>query len=674
MILGVMAIAGQMMAGTVCGTGTQVPHGYVPAMLSNGSVCMTADNLGGVPQSPGKERNTFLSSGIFIEGLRLGPPRYHLCGQGSYRLTLAIDGKTCDKPDRWSQTFDPLTAKSIVTNVFGDVVRVVETFIADDMDVIAVRQTFPGTDSSRLTVGVDYSEPRDERIVGKWERSPDGRTFGYTLYGRKVQRRRITIRSAREDGAFVTFVSFGGSYGGTYAALSERHTAEWAAYYAASSVEIPDAELMRMRMMAEYQMKCNVTAWSIPVGIFPTHWDGRAFAFDEMYGVQGLLSSGHIAEARRAADFRFATLPQAQQRVRHPRTRKFFGYGARWIFAGMEDDEVDASPPGYWRDHIFHMSAIARTCHLTAQYMDDLAYLREKAYPVMRECARFFRSQHVYEAADGSAFIGKCTDLERLGPCRDRPFMTTCGVIHTFRSCAGVAARLGVDAEETADWRATADRLEKSLPVKDGRFAATADNLDALSMGTLAGYFPFPIFPKGHPQQTAAVDYFLAQGAKGGNMYPTGKNICPWYAATMALAALRAGEGERVVPLLKEAAQSAGVWGEYWEINEPGVAEYRPWFMTAAGNCLYALNQMLLMEADGECRLAAGVPCAWTDYSFRLPAEGGYEVDCVVKGGKVVRLVLRTRNPSPAKRVQLVLPDGTRRTAVLDACEVTLPE
>ncbi|MBQ6340516.1 MAG: alpha/beta hydrolase [Kiritimatiellae bacterium] len=653
------------------GAGSDAPPGYVPAMLSNGRVCMTADFLGGVPASPAKTRGSFLTPGIFIEGRRLGPPKYDLYGHGHYRLTLAVDGKPCAAPNRWTQNLDALGARSIVTNFFGPVTRVVETFVAADADVIAVRQTFPGTDAARLAVGLDYVEPRDERIVGTWETLPDGRAFTYVAYGRNVDRGRITLRHAREDGAFVTFISFGEPYAGTYAALAGRHAAAWAAYYGASRVEVPDAALMRMRLMAEYQMKCNVTDWTIPVGIFPSHWSGKSFAFDEMYGVQGLLSAGHFAEARRAADFRFKTLPQAQQRVKH-RTKKFFGYGARWLWEGMEDNVTEGSPLGYWYDHIFHMSAIARTCHLTAAYMDDLAYLREKAYPVMRDCARFFRSQHVYESADGSAFIGKCTDLERLGPGRDRPFMTTCGVIHTFRSCAEAAGRLGVDAEEAADWRATADRLEKSLPVKDGRFAATADDLDALSMGTLAGYFPFPIFPQGHPRQTAAVDYFLAQGAKGGNMYPTGKKICPWYAATMAMAALRAGEGERVLPLLKEAAKSAGAWGEYWEINEPGVAEYRPWFMTAAGNCLYALNQMLLTEADGECRLAAGVPAAWKDYAFRLPAEGGYEVDCAVKNGKLARLALRTRHPGTDRKVTLVLPDGTRRALTLDKPEVAV--
>ena len=94
--------------------------------------------------------------------------------------------------------------------------------------------------------------------------------------------------------------------------------------------------------------------------------------------------------------------------------------------------------------------------------------------------------------------------------------------------------------------------------------------------------------------------------------------------------------------------------------------------MTAAGNCLYAINQILLMEADGECRLAVGVPSTWKDYSFRLPAEGGYEVECAVKGGSLASLVLRTRKPSAGKRVRLVLPDGARCDVELSSPVVTI--
>ena len=96
--------------------------------------------------------------------------------------------------------------------------------------------------------------------------------------------------------------------------------------------------------------------------------------------------------------------------------------------------------------------------------------------------------------------------------------------------------------------------------------------------------------------------------------------------------------------------------------------------MTAAGNCLYAMNQMLLAEMDGECRIGAGLPADWKDWSFRLPAESGYEVEFAMKGGRAEKLVLRPRRIDPARRIKLVLPDGSRREAALDKSEVVVLE
>ena len=433
---------------TVCGTGREMPRAYVPAMLSNGSLCMTADHLGGVPFPSQRTKSCRFSTGIFIAGRRL---LYNLYGHGSYRLTLAVDGKTLENPDRWSQTLDPLAAKSIVTNVFGDVTRVVETFVAQGCDVIAIRQTFPGTDTARLAVGLDYTPHRDAEgriVVGPWEDVPGGRAYSFTAYGKNIDKMRVTIRHAWEEGAFVTFISYTGldgkPYAGTYADLADRHESAWRKYYSASSVQLPDEKLMQLRTMAEYQLKCNVTRWNLPVGIFPSHWNGNSFAFDELYGVQGLLSAGHFEEARHVADFRFNTLGQAKRRVGGG------GRGARWYWECMEDTVREGAPSGHWLDHIFQMSAIAQTCNLTASYIGDLKFLRDKMYPVMRECARFYRAQYVYDAADGSSFVGICTDLERLGAAKERPCMTTCGIIHTFRACAAVADRLGVDAKEAS--------------------------------------------------------------------------------------------------------------------------------------------------------------------------------------------------------------------------------
>lgn len=70
-----------------------------------------------------------------------------------------------------------------------------------------------------------------------------------------------------------------------------------------------------------------------------------------------------------------------------------------------------------------------------------------------------------------------------------------------------------------------------------------------------------------------------------------------------------------------------GPFGETWEINEPGL-RIHPWFTTASGNCVFAVNEMLVRGT---------VPETWKDYAFRLPDGKGRWIDCEVKDGRRVR-------------------------------------
>ncbi|MBP5511019.1 MAG: hypothetical protein J6Z49_08890 [Kiritimatiellae bacterium] len=110
---------------TVCGEGTNAPPRYVPAMLSNGSLCMTVDFSGGV-SAPKKERRRGMSNGIFILGKRMGGPKYALYGHGWCRPTLKVDGTFLDVPGRWSQSLDPTVAKTTVVSKFGDIVQMLQ--------------------------------------------------------------------------------------------------------------------------------------------------------------------------------------------------------------------------------------------------------------------------------------------------------------------------------------------------------------------------------------------------------------------------------------------------------------------------------------------------------------------------------------------------------------------
>ena len=136
------------------------------------------------------------------------------------------------------------------------------------------------------------------------------------------------------------------------------------------------------------------------------------------------LDISHIT-AKIAADFRSATLRDACVRNNKNAKNPFYSHGARWVWEAAEGNEVESCPIGYWQDHVFHSAAVAQTVWTYYRYTGDLGYLKEKGYDVLRECALFFRRLCVQDMPDGTSFVTKCTDLERMGPGRDHAFMTT---------------------------------------------------------------------------------------------------------------------------------------------------------------------------------------------------------------------------------------------------------
>lgn len=186
-------------------------------------------------------------------------------------------------------------------------------------------------------------------------------------------------------------------------------------------------------------------------------------------------------------------------------------------------------------------------------------------------------------------------------------------------------------------------------------------------MATLAGFFPFPIFAPDHQPQRDAVRHFIDEGRASGNMYPTGSKICPWYAGTMSAASSWMEDRVEPVRWLREAFSAAGCFGEYFEINEPPDAVYHPWFTTAAGNCLYALNQMLLCDRGGEMFLGFTVPTDWKDYAFTLPSQQGVIVTVSVKNGGLETLAVKPRE-GVTGTVKLVF-----RSDVLDGAKLDNP-
>jgi len=92
---------------TVSGVSNAVPPGYVPPLVSNGSLCMLIDYLGCQAQN----RYVKMTPTIFWAGRRYGPPKDQLIPFGHFETEVeAAAGETQSVPARWTQTLDTRSA------------------------------------------------------------------------------------------------------------------------------------------------------------------------------------------------------------------------------------------------------------------------------------------------------------------------------------------------------------------------------------------------------------------------------------------------------------------------------------------------------------------------------------------------------------------------------------
>lgn len=684
---------------TVSGEQGAIPRGYVPPMVSNGSLCMSIDYQGGQSQ----RAVAGMTPGICWAGRRYGPPHDQLVPFGHFEQKLSVDGKACAAPATWTQTLNTKAAVVTCRNDYDNGLSV-ETAVFTPLshDLIVVKKRFlassAGVRVARMAFHYQFTPPGNgnhapRRVTGTcaWNEASGSAEFRYRADGYRpcdgvisvfsdktaaaaIDKQAVTLSSeitldAAKPLEVTTYLLFADSLDGKdylqraaklrelarqqgYDGLLAAHQKAWAAYWDESYAHVPNERLERVYCTAQYHLRANATQWSFPVGIFNTHWAGRFFGWDELFCYQALASSNHLAISRRCPEFRFAGLQKALYRNSHygkPGT-----YGARYPWETLEDGS-EAAPPGFWMEHVFHMSNIALAAWLQHLYTDDAEYLRTTGYPVIKECARFFLANMVYEAPDGGMFIGKCTDLERLGPARQNPFMTSCGAITTLEAATQAAALLKTDEAEAAAWKHAAAKLRESLPHDGQRYVPYAGCKEE-SVASLGGLFPYPLFDETNVRQRNAVLHFVAHGRAFGNMYQVGNSVCAWYLGWMAAALATLGDKTEPVKLLDEAAEGAGRFGEMFEINEAKVSR-TPWFATASGNVVYALNQMLVQSRDDRIRIAPAVPETWKEYSFELACYGNLVATVAVKDGRLARLVLTPGAAGVELTRTLVIPE-----------------
>ncbi len=695
---------------SVSGKGDSYPEDYVPPFLGNGSIATSVDYLGKQVQ---RKYITFYPEVIW-SGRRY-PPAVKKCSlitMGHFDDEILVDGEKLGKPISWKQTLDCKNA-FVISEVEYTQARVTTlAFVPYGMDMFVVRKTvYPkARDAQKAEIKFTYSltdldsGKAPERVVvsPKIDSSlKNSASIFYTAYGYKVYEGEISVISDVQSSVSLSdvsatlknefdlsktkaqatyFISFADDYAVDkksnksgvalkqeranslkdsvkkgFDFVFETHKQKWAKFWKGTEIFIPDEAMMRTYFVALYHMNSMYTQWSIPVSLFGhgVGWSGRFFGWDEMFCVHGVASSGKFELSKRTTQFRKNYLHKAMYRVSHGNVveRKF---GARYPWESLEDAAEGApNPYGFWFDHVFHMSNIASSAWTHYLYTGDKKYLKEVAYPVIIECALFYYT-HMLQKDGDRLVIGKCTDIERLGPARGNPFITSCGAIYNFEVAARAAEVLDVDKELTAKLLDSAKELRKTLPRNDEMYLPF-DGCKEKNVVAIGGFYPYNIFDKSEKKQVAAVYDVMKHLSYLGNMYPMGKAVCSWYAAWISTALVVVEDNVIPEQLLSATARNVGQFCETWEINEPNVRKC-PWFTTSAGNFVYAVNQVLVSpKENGDINIATSSPEKWKNFSYKLPVFGGGWVDVKVENGKLVMLRYIAGERDEIKR-RLVIP------------------
>ena len=654
---------------------------YFPPLLSNGDISLAPDAEGTLRYTMAEcqSRGMHAFDGIVVRAER----RSALCNALQARFFPM--GKfvfSADAPlSEWSQELKPEDGvfESDCDYTDGTVIHS-RGFIHPTQNIYALEKKFSRL-SEKKTFFYTVRLCGYDKEIGKYmrvlyaEKRGEACVIGFQMYGMDVFKGEIRFfvdaeytASAVEDGIQLAFDARDGDtitfyyyleddlHGVDYASVLQEYEkqirdrsfsgllseckAHYKDFFDAGYVKTSDETLNRIYKTSLYSIKCNTTRFSVAVGFNNASWDGRYFAFDEYTSFYALLSSNRHSLAKRVPLYRLhACLPAAVARASDSHRTEKTEDMARFHWETGECDRHELAPDGHWLDHIFHIPLVGIGAFHYYEYTKDEDFLRE-CYPMIRACAKFITGHMVYQ--NGSAlYIGKCTDLERLGSSIENPFMTACGAIKLLLCCKEAAAVLDTDAPYAEECGRTALRLLASLPEEDGRFVPHL-GCRQKSIAVFAGKFPFDLLDGKDPKMRRAWDDFETNGRAYGNMYPVGGHISPWYACWKAIAYARANCGDAAYSALKEAYPSAGVFSDLFEINEEEVC-LRPWFATAAGVFVSAVNDMLLQCNGQTVRILPALPRS-VNASFKLAAKGGITVEAEVKDGKLEQAIVLNEN------------------------------
>ncbi len=484
----------------------------------------------------------------------------------------------------------------------------------------------------------------------------------------------LTVARTRTDAALTDAAT----------SLRASHEAWWANYWTRSSIDVPNPAIERQWYLDTYKFGAASRAGHSPITLQGpwTADDGKLppWKGDYHHDLNTELSYWPCYSGNRLEEGEnyVAWLWDTRENCRDW-TKRFFGVPG--INVPMTGD-LNNSQIGGWRQYTHSATTGAWLAHhfyLHWKYSGDDRFLRDRAYPYLRDCAVFLEAITAQKDADGlrTLPLSSSPEINDNKPNAWFPTITNydLALIRWLFTATAEMADLLEKPDDATHWRSVLAEMPSFSKADDGRLLVAKDYpLEASHrhFSHLMAIHPLGLIDASQGDETQrTIAACLAELDRLGTDY-----WCGYSFAWLANLAARAHDGAKAANALDIFAKAFVLRNSFHcngDQSGKGYSkfDYRPFTLEGNFAAAAGLQEMLLQSHTGVIEIFPAIPAEWRDVSFhQLRAQGAYLVSAEFKDGQVVSAEIHSerggtcRVKSPADGTILTLdfePGQTRQ-------------
>ncbi len=467
-----------------------------------------------------------------------------------------------------------------------------------------------------------------------------------------------------------------------FGTLRQSHIRWWEQFWRRSTVRIPNPVIERQWYLETYKFGAAArrhappitlqSVWTADNGQIPPWKGDYHHDLNTQLSYWPCYSGNRLEDGLGYLDWLWKTRDTA-----FAWTKRF--YGLPGLNVPMTAD-LNGNQIGGWRQYTHSATTAAWLAHhfyLHWKFSADRAFLRDRAYPYLRDAAIFLEA---FTAARGPE--GKRTHPLSASPeiYDNRPkawFPTVTNFdLALERWLFSAAAELATEdgrPEEALRWRRVLDELADFSHGDDGRLLVAANHPLPEShrhFSHLMAIHPLGLIDWDQGESARrTIRASLAELETKGSRFWTGYSFS-WLANLWARA--RDGQrAERALEIFSTAFTLRNSFHSNGDQSGRGYSRftYRPFTLEGNFAAGAAVQEMLLQSHTGRIRVFPAIPDSWRDVEFHnLRAQGGVLVSARRRGGRVVLVeiesteggLVRIESPYNGKDVELRLARGQR--------------